>query len=189
MAANSRVGGIHAGPVGVLQRLLTAVACRAKCRRWPGSALCIEAGESIMTALAIRPELKSHAVGSSPGNGLAEEVDESLDVVLGPETTTYRLHGRYFAMLLDTEVDPLHFLRRVIRECVTQAAPTNWVKRAQEFHKAMPRTADCHDGLGMREMFAAVRVAGRHRSCAYSTPSCSPRVTSRRCTTARSTSS
>jgi hypothetical protein len=70
------------------------------------------------------------------------EYDELLDAVLGSETATYRLRGYLFGMLVDLEVDPLAFARRVIADCITQALPEHWIHRAAALRDAAPKPGD-----------------------------------------------
>jgi hypothetical protein len=85
------------------------------------------------------------------------ELEESLDAVLGPETTTYQLRGRMFGMLIDLEVDPLHFARRMLADCIAQAMPETWIHRAAAFADAAPRPGDYPGQATLTELCVARR--------------------------------
>ncbi len=85
------------------------------------------------------------------------ELDEFLDGLLGTSTTEYRLRGRFHGVLIDISFDPMAYARRMIKESLREALPEMWIKRAEEFHQARPRTTDFHGQATREELTAAWR--------------------------------
>jgi hypothetical protein len=62
-----------------------------------------------------------------------------------------------FGMQIELTIDPMAFAKRMILDCFTAAVPETWIRRAEAFHQAQPRTGDFIGRTTTRgEFFAAV---------------------------------